>query len=83
MLVVFNFINLHHIFSVLSTRPQKQLLSHGEIDGEAFADFQAAFEPRLSLGKNDCNSYAEKVLEALLADKQKVLEERLFSTLDT
>ncbi|CAJ1339668.1 unnamed protein product, partial [Effrenium voratum] len=43
---------------------------------------EAAFEPRLSLGKNDCNSYAEKVLEALLADKQKVLEERLFSTLD-
>ncbi|CAJ1435160.1 unnamed protein product [Effrenium voratum] len=43
---------------------------------------EAAFEPRLSLGKNDCNSYAEKVLEALLADKQKGVEERLFSTLD-
>lgn len=40
------------------------------------------FDKMLSLTANDCNSYSQSVLGAILADPDKLVQERLFSTLD-
>ncbi|CAE7230269.1 tyrP [Symbiodinium sp. CCMP2592] len=40
------------------------------------------FDKMLSLTANDCNSYSQSVLAAILADPDKLVQERLFSTLD-
>jgi len=40
------------------------------------------FDKQLSLTSNDCNNYSQAVLKAILLDPEKMVEERLFSTLD-
>ena len=40
------------------------------------------FDKMLSLTANDCNSYSQSVLGAILAEPDKMVQERLFSTLD-
>lgn len=42
----------------------------------------ANFDKQLSLIANDCNNYSQKVLEVVLADPEKMVQTRLFSTLD-
>ncbi|CAK8985639.1 unnamed protein product [Durusdinium trenchii] len=46
------------------------------------AAVNGSFDPQLSLVENDCNTYSQKVLEAILADPEKMVQQRLFSTLD-
>ena len=41
-----------------------------------------SFDKMLSLTANDCNSYSQSVLRAILAEPDKMVQERLFSTLD-
>ena len=41
-----------------------------------------SFQPQLSLIENDCNTYSQKLLGTILADPEKMVQQRLFSTLD-
>ena len=41
-----------------------------------------SFDRMLSLTANDCNSYSQSVLQAILEEPDKMVQERLFSTLD-
>eukprot|EP00435_Cladocopium_sp_Y103_P024509 s748_g6.t1 len=49
---------------------------------EVIAGVNNTFDKQLSLTSNDCNNYSQAVLKAILQDPEKMVQERLFSTLD-
>lgn len=55
----------------------KQVTVEEVIDG-----VNNTFDKQLSLTSNDCNNYSSAVLKAILQEPEKMLQERLFSTLD-